>query len=402
MSNQTVNKDKYQQTLMVLRNDKFGQAYEATLPMTMRRYMPIDKAVNIVGRAIQKNPKLLACDPRSIQQSMIDCAALGLELAGPLQQAHLVPFWDGKQQKSNAVLIIGFGGYLELMRRTGEFDGAPIVQWVYSNDIKKVNIAAREPIEHTPCLDGDRGHPLFVYILCWFKSGGRFFDFRTFDQVIEHRNRYVKPKKDKTYDGTPWDEKKNLPEFLEMGKKTMIRLSQKHLPKNTEMALAAEYEANVEAGQHQPIVEWADMAGGNGEQAPQSRAEQVKKALEAGTGGNQAPETPTPPAEETTPPADGQEPPPPVAETKPSSEEPKDTPPPAGGMWEQNVDELEDMPIEVIKEQALKAGLPEDTFIELKEKVGIKDGARGGNTEGKRKKLIFEIRTWLDTRPLEE
>jgi recombination protein RecT len=386
------NKSKLSNALMVLREEKFGQAYAATLPVSMRRYMPIDKAVNIIGRAMQKTPKLLTCDIKSIQQAMIDCAALGLELAGPLHQAHLVPFWNSKKGKSDAVLIIGFEGYLHLMSNTDKFDGAPIVQWVYDKDNYELNIAAKEPLKHVPNLEGDRGVPLFVYFLVWFKSGGRYFNFKTYDQIIEHRNRYVKKDKNNNWPG-PWDEVKNPSEFLEMGKKTMIRLSQKHLPKSTEMAQAVEYEASMERGTPQPIVQWADPPEGDNGEPPPSRAEQVKKALEAGGGGASTPpvdpqseappEDPTPPAEETPP--------------EPAATQAEDNPPPSGGMWEKNVDELEDMPIEVIKEQAIKAGLSEDTFIELKEKVGIRDGARGGNTEAKRKKLIFEIRMYLDT-----
>lgn len=390
-----VNKDKYTQALTVLRQEKFGQAYEQTLPMTMRRYMPVDKAVNIVGRAIQKNPKLLACDIRTIQQSMIDCAALGLELAGPLNQAHLVPFWNSKKNNSDAVLIIGFGGYLELMRRTGEFDGAPLVQWVYSNDTKKVDIASRDPIMHTPCLDGDRGHPLFVYILCWFKTGGRFFDFRTYEQIIQHRDRYIRKDKYGNWPG-PWDEKKNLPEFLEMGKKTLIRLSQKHLPKNTEMALAAEYEANVEMGQPQAIVQWADMPDSDNGELPASRAEQTVAALKSANPGS-------PPTEEkskSTTKKGKQASPPKTKETTPPKSE--DNPPESKGDWAAGEDEVKDLPIDEIKKQALKAGMDEDTFIHIKTDVGIDDGKPGTDNEAKRKKLIFEIRTWLDTMPMDK
>ena len=286
------------------------------------------------------------------------------------------------------MLIIGFGGYLELMRRTGEFDGAPLVQWVYSNDVKKVNIAARDPIEHTPCLEGDRGHPLFVYILCWFKSGGRFFDFRTYEQIIQHRDRYVRKDKYGNWPG-PWDEKKNLPEFLEMGKKTLIRLSQKHLPKNTEMALAAEYEANVEMGQPQAIVQWADdMAdedGGNNKPPP-SRAAQVTAALKAGGTGPKAKEP---------------EPPPPAPPEESENPAPPEEKPPQQSQWAAGEDEIADLPVEEIKQQALKKGVPEDEFLKMKSEVGIKDEDGRTNTEARRKKLIFEIRTYIDTMPMD-
>ena len=229
------------------RDAKFKEAYDHTLPTTMQRYMPLDKAVNILVRATQETPGLLKCDIRSLQQSVLDGAALGLEVAGPLQQSHLVPF------KGRAKLIIGYRGFLELMQRTDRLDGAPIVQWVYGNDVHKVDLAdPKRPIIHTPCIEGDRGDLLFVYILVFFKNGGRpFFDFRTKSQIEQHRDQFARKDKYNKWSDL-WGK-----HFAAAGIKTMIRLASKHLPQSNELAQAVQYDQAEEQGQRVTIArEW--------------------------------------------------------------------------------------------------------------------------------------------------
>lgn len=235
------------------RKEKFREAYDHTLPITMQRYMPLDKAVNILLRATQQTRGLLKCDLRSLQQSVLDGAALGLEVAGPLQQSHLVPFWNKHRNVHESKLIIGYRGFLELMQRTDRLDGAPIVQWVYKNDTHKLDVAdPKRPLIHTPCIEGDRGSLLFVYILVFFKKSDRpFFDFRTKAQIEQHRDRFAK--KDKHGN---WSDLWRI-HFESAGIKTMIRLSSKHLPQSNELALAVQYDQAEEMGQRVTIArEW--------------------------------------------------------------------------------------------------------------------------------------------------
>jgi recombination protein RecT len=247
--------------LQVLHKDMheaaFAAAYDATLPTTMKRFMPLDRAINILIRACQKNPRLVDCEPRTLKQCLLDSAALGLELGGPLHHAHAVPYWITKKNHYEAQLQIGFQGFLELARRTGEINGAPIVQWVYESDVFTVNFGdGHNPVTHHPYLNGPRGAPKLVYCLIWFKSGGYHFDFMTHNDVEKHRDLYAKR-----------DKKGNLPDtwldhFDEMGRKTIIRRAAKHWPLSSELAQAMEVDEATERGESVALV---DFGGGNGD-----------------------------------------------------------------------------------------------------------------------------------------
>jgi len=258
-----VNRDRYTQMMVKVRSPAFEDAYTKTLPMTLRRHMPVDKAINTVGRAVQKNEKLLACDPRTIQQALIDSAVLGLELAGPLHHACIVPYYNSKKGITEAQMQMEYPGFLELMSRTGKFDGSPIVQWVFEKDHFVMDVAKRD-ISHRPYLDGDRGMPKLVYIISHFKTGGFHFDYMTYDQILAHRERYIRKDRYGNWPDT-WDDVNNFPTFLEMGRKTMIRRAQKHLPKSVEdeamkaLAKASEFDGLQEMGTPEHIVQWADM-----------------------------------------------------------------------------------------------------------------------------------------------
>jgi recombination protein RecT len=231
--------------LSELKNEKFKSYYEGCLPTTLRKLMSADQAVNIIGRAATKTPAILDCTKGSIMQCLVDTAVLGLELAGPQKQAHILPFWNSKLGAKEATLIIGYEGYLELMYRSSTARGDPYyetirVNWVYSNDIFTYNQAGREPPQHEIPWGKDRGEPVLVYLVAFFASGGHYFESMTWDEILDHRNRYAKQYTDKktgeqVFSGA-WEEI-GSPEFMEMGKKTIIRRAQKRLKKSADSML---------------------------------------------------------------------------------------------------------------------------------------------------------------------
>lgn len=240
-----------------LRAQAFAQAYEATLPSTIRSHMPLDRAANILMRACQKNPTLLQCTPQSLKQCLLDSAALGLELAGPLHHTHAVPYFDSKAGGQVAQLQIGFQGLLELARRTGAIDGAPVTNWVYENDTYTLNIAdGKNPITHSPCVRGDRGEPLFVYCLARFVAGGVHFRMMTKSDVEKHRDKFASRggKISKV-----WSD-----HFTAMGEKTILKMAAKFWPMSSEFASAIEADDAADRGERVTLAVVDNLA----EEAP--------------------------------------------------------------------------------------------------------------------------------------
>jgi recombination protein RecT len=244
--------------LMVLaqsiKEKAFETAFNATIPTTIKQIMSLERATNIIIRNVQKNPLLLDCDSKTIKQCLLDSAALGLELGGPLHHAYVIPYFNKKKNKYEAQLQIGFQGLLELIRRTGEIDGAPIVQWVHENDIFTIDFASHQsPIKHSPVLDRPRGEPKLVYCLTWFKSGGYHFDFMTIDEIKKHMNQYAKKDKQGKLPAT-W-----LDHFEEMGRKTILKRAAKYMPMSSELAEAIEQDESNERGEPSTITNFEDL-----------------------------------------------------------------------------------------------------------------------------------------------
>uniref|UniRef100_A0A6M3XRA9 Putative DNA recombination protein n=1 Tax=viral metagenome TaxID=1070528 RepID=A0A6M3XRA9_9ZZZZ len=302
--------DRRRYLLTDLKQKSFTDYYEGTLPRTLRSLMSAEQAINIIGRAVTKTPGLLDCTKSSIMQCLVDSAALGLELSGPMNHAHMVPFWNGRKGFSEVVLMIGFGGHLELMYRS-EFYKAIRVNWVHENDEFTYNMAGDEPPTHTIPWGKDRGLPKLVYLVAFFKDGGHYFEAMTFDEVLEHRELYAKKDKQGNFSDAWADDKDGgiTPQFLEMGKKTIILRSSKRLKKSTEMSLAVGLDNAATMGERATIKDLSSILPDiepqderPGAAAAVGTGDKVKYALKAMTG---AKEQPAPEADPPPPPVEG-------------------------------------------------------------------------------------------------
>ncbi len=266
-------KQKESQIFTVLHNEKFLQEYAKTIPASLAGILTPARAANILYRAVQKNPRLLDCEPDHLKQVLLDSAILGLELAGPLRHAHVVPYWDKHKKMFIPQLQIGYQGFLELARRTGNLLGAPVVQWVFENDIYELNVADPEhPIKHMPCLKGERGEPLFVYCVARFRDAGLSFDFMTYTDMEKFRDTHAPRDANGKIVG-PW-----VDSFLEMGKKTILKRAAKMWPLSSEMARALEKDEQAElvnAGK----IEFDPVTGEVKDEEPKSKADELANKL---------------------------------------------------------------------------------------------------------------------------
>jgi recombination protein RecT len=231
------------------------EAFRRALPSTVAKFLTPERITKMTLAAISRSPQLLLCTRESILRSVMDAVSLGLEPAGPLGHAYLVPFNKNvKDERGNwqkikeAQLIIGYRGFIALARRSGEIQSVN-ANVIYSRDRYRVNLA-ESTVEHEPYMPEmptaeeaeakeidavdlmHRGAPVAVYSVAQFVGGGRHVDFMTIGDVERIRSR------SKSGDDGPWQT-----DYDEMARKTVIRRAAKYWPLSTELASALEIDS---------------------------------------------------------------------------------------------------------------------------------------------------------------
>lgn len=228
--------------------------------MALPKHLTPDRLLRVAMTAIQNTPKLLECDRQSLYSAIMKAAQLGLEPDGILGQAYLIPFSksykDGTQWKKRMEVqfIPGYKGLIDLARRSGEVSNI-IAKEVCEKDKFAITWQEQPPFIHEQQPSGDRGKVIGFWALAHFKDGGFHWDYMSYDEIIAIRNQSsgwksaVEYKKEKD---SPWE--KN---FVEMGKKTVIRRIAKFLPMSVQRAAAM--DELQEAGKNASINDYGEI-----------------------------------------------------------------------------------------------------------------------------------------------
>ena len=203
-----------------------GPKFAAVLPP----HVPSERFVRVCLSAINQNPDLLKCEPKSFLQSCLTAAQLGLEPDPNLGQAYFVPFNDTKNRVKKVQLIPGYKGYIALARNSGEISSIGAHE-VMEGDLFEYEFGLNEKLRHIPALN-DRGAITHFYAIAKFKDGSHHFEVMTWEEVNRIRL------KSKMKDSGPWAD-----HFVEMGKKTVIRRLSKYLPLSVQRAAQLENSA---------------------------------------------------------------------------------------------------------------------------------------------------------------
>jgi recombination protein RecT len=240
------------------RTEKIRAAMAHRLPAILPNGMSPERFEAVTIQAIAKNPDLMDCTPQSIIMAVLEAAQLGLEPTGSLSRAWLIPF------KGEATLMIGYQGYVDLARRSGEVSKV----WsrvVYEGDDFSVEYGTHEGIHHIPLLETtDPTKITHVYAIALLKDGATVFDVMTKAQVDGIRARSRSANKG------PW-----VSDYAEMGRKTITRRLIKSLPLTAEVIEAIQRDDEREFSSPPDPVE--------------SRTSSVKAALQARLGTQNAP-----------------------------------------------------------------------------------------------------------------
>jgi len=224
------------------------EKYKTKLSAIMPSNLSFRKLKEIISFSIRTNPKLLECTNVSLLRSIFQSVALGLEPGGPLQHAHLVPYWNAQRGNYECQLIIDYKGYIDLARRSGKV-GNIYAKIVYENEKFEIIEGTKHEIIHNPLPPSQRGEKkIGVYAVAKDTDGGVVgWDWIWAEEVEAIKERVLSQKKNR--DMNPW-----ITHEEAMWLKTAVRKLAKWLPLSPEFQKAAIMEEYNEAGIKLPIT----------------------------------------------------------------------------------------------------------------------------------------------------
>lgn len=204
--------------------DKMRPELSSVLPA----HLPVEKFVRITQTALQVNPDLQECSPRSIISAATKCAEAGLQPDG--EEAALVAY-NVKLKRKNpdtglteerwekqAKFLPMVRGIRNQVARSGAVKDWK-VRIVYSQDHFKHTDGDVEQLVHEPAyVEGD--HPVKVYSIAYLENGELSRHVMRMDTVNRIRMR------SRSKDNGPW-----MSDTDEMIKKTCLKQHSKALPK---------------------------------------------------------------------------------------------------------------------------------------------------------------------------
>jgi recombination protein RecT len=202
------------------------------------KHMNPERMMRVVANAVRTTPQLQECEPMSMLGALMTCASLGLEPNTPLGHAYLIPFKNTRKNVTEVQLIIGYKGYADLARRTGQVT-ALHADVVYSDDeLWSYEYGSEMHLKHKP---GPRaGKKTHVY--CHVKLvDGEAFVVLPWAQVLKTRDNsqgWKTAVKFGKQAGSPWSTHEDR-----MGAKTAVRA----LANAGEMPLSIEFMDAIDA-----------------------------------------------------------------------------------------------------------------------------------------------------------
>lgn len=232
------------------------EGMKSEIARALPKHCSPDRMARIAVTALRTTPKLATCTPASFLGSIMGCSVLGLEPNTPLGQAYLVPYWNsrlevpGSQKKggNECQLIIGYQGYLDLIRRSGMVASVQAFA-VYEGDSFEYELGLDPKVRHKPSEDPNREDKKLTHAYCVVKLKDKdadpIFLVMPRAQIEKRRMRGASGKKYPSGDPvrTPWDT-----DYEAMALKTVVRAAVKWAPRSAEMATAADIDERAERG----------------------------------------------------------------------------------------------------------------------------------------------------------
>lgn len=269
----------------------WNEAARQQLATVAARHMSPERLMRVVANAIRTTPKLQECDPLSMLGALMQCATLGLEPNTVLGHAYLIPFENKRKGIVEVQLIVGYKGFADLARRTGQVVGLH-ADVVYDDDeLWSFEYGSDMHLRHKP---GPRnGKKTHVYCHVKLKDGQAFVVL-PWEEVLKIRDKSQGWQTAKRFGKTadsPWAVHEDR-----MGAKTAVRA----LANRGEMPLSIEFMDAMEIDD--ATVDYAAYAKNPSAGAViEGEAEETAHDPETGEIEKPKPETVIKPAKEATP-----------------------------------------------------------------------------------------------------
>lgn len=214
--------------------ERQGTAFSQVLPDTVDP----DRFARLVVTAVKATPQLMDCfqtpaGQTSVLLAAMKSAAIGLEPNTELQHAWILP--RRNRGTTEAQLSIGYRGYLELARRSGDIKDV-YAEVVREGDDFRVSYGLHRDLQHTPAPAADRGELTHAYAVAHFMTGGFAFVVLDREEVEARRDRSDSYRSEKARPYSPWTTSEAA-----MWRKSAIRALVPYLP------LSAEVQRDVAA-----------------------------------------------------------------------------------------------------------------------------------------------------------
>jgi len=170
-------------------------------------------------QALDKNPKLMQCTMDTVQNSIINVAAIGLTLNSALGYAYLVPESTkvGNQWVNHCTLKVSFKGLLKIANESGSIRWAK-AEIVREHDVFEYNGPCALPKHSFNAFKKDRGPTVGVYCIAKTHENDHLVDLMDLDEI----NKIKAAAKTSMV----WDKW-----FDEMAKKAVIKRASKQWPR---------------------------------------------------------------------------------------------------------------------------------------------------------------------------
>lgn len=220
------------------------------LAAVLPKHLTPARVVQVVSSLVYRNPRLQECDRNSIFTAVIRASSLGLDLEQSANEAHLVPRWNSRIERTDG----GSGGYechfqpgyqglRKLAMRSGHY-ALIESRLVYEGDVFTYSYEPDLTFHHSPTLfDDRRGAVVCAYAIAKLTNGERQIKVLTISEIEENHHRRSEgyrtaQRKQKAEEG-PW-----VTDWPEMARKSALIALCKDLEKSHELidALAAEVE----------------------------------------------------------------------------------------------------------------------------------------------------------------
>lgn len=216
-----------------------SDAFKKQIAMALPRHITPDLLLRTVLTELRMNPKLLTCTQESFLGAVMRAAQLGL-VAGPLGLAYFIPYENRKRGITEAQLIVGYQGLIELIRRSGSLSTID-AEVVFEGDHFEFEKGTEGKLVHRPDWKSDKRSKetaICVYAFAKLKDGGWQAVVLPVAEVEAIRAR------SRAGNSGPW-----VTDWNEMAKKTAIRRLYKFLPKTVEVSEALRQEDDIDFGE---------------------------------------------------------------------------------------------------------------------------------------------------------